>query len=46
MHGDDFTAVGLQGHLDWYEKSLESKYELKKGGRLGPGRNISGKRLA
>ena len=25
--------------LDWYENALEAKYELKKGGRLGPGPN-------
>ena len=39
VHGDDFTAVGPKSSLDWYESSLESKYELKKGGRLGPGPN-------
>ena len=37
VHGDDFTAVGPCHQLDWYESSLESLYELKKGGRLGPG---------
>ena len=39
--GDDFSAVGPKRLLDWYEKSLESRYELKKGGRLGPGANVS-----
>ena len=38
VHGDDFTAVGPKKSLDWYETALENKYELKKGGRLGPGR--------
>ena len=37
VHGDDFTAVGPCMQLDWYEAALEKKYELKKGGRLGPG---------
>jgi hypothetical protein len=37
VHGDDFTAVGSKASLDWYETALEDKYELKKGGRLGPG---------
>ena len=37
VHGDDFTAVGSKASLDWYEAALEDKYELKKGGRLGPG---------
>ena len=37
VHGDDFTAVGPKVRLDWYEAALEAKYELKKGGRLGPG---------
>lgn len=37
VHGDDFTAVDPKRHLDWYEAALEEKYELKKGGRLGPG---------
>ena len=38
VHGDDFTTCGPKRHLDWFEDSLEAKYELKKGGRLGPGR--------
>ena len=37
VHGDDFTAIGPKANLDWYESALEAKYELKKGGRLGPG---------
>lgn len=37
VHGDDFTSVGQKCELDWFEGVLEAKYELKKGGRLGPG---------
>ena len=37
VHGDDFTAAGPKASLDWYESAVENKYELKKGGRLGPG---------
>jgi len=39
VHGDDFTTVGPKCELDVFEKLLEEKYELKNGGRLGPGRN-------
>ena len=39
MHGDDFMAVGPKRHLDWYESSPESRYELMKGVRLGAGPN-------
>ena len=37
VHGDDFTSTGAKVELDWLEVQLESKYELRKGGRLGPG---------
>ena len=37
VHGDDFTSTGEKRELDWLEAKLESKYELRKGGRLGPG---------
>ena len=37
VHGDDFTTTGPKCELDWFEDKLEAKYELKKGGRLGPG---------
>ena len=37
VHGDDFTTAGSKPQLDWFEKTLESKYELRKGGRIGPG---------
>ncbi|MDE0779072.1 MAG: hypothetical protein OSB43_22550, partial [Nocardioides sp.] len=41
VHGDDFTSVGPKLELDWLESALEGKYELRKGGRLGPGRSDS-----
>ena len=37
VHGDDFTSTGPKQELDWLELKLEAKYELRKGGRLGPG---------
>ena len=39
VHGDDFTTAGPKCEIDWFEKVLEEKYELKKGARLGPGPN-------
>ena len=37
VHGDDFTASGSNAALDWWQKEMESRYELTIGGRLGPG---------
>ena len=37
VHGDDFTSVGAKGDLDWLEVAIDKKYELRKGGCLGPG---------
>ena len=37
VHGDDFTTKGSKRELDWFQAQLEAKYELKSGGRLGPG---------
>ena len=37
VYGDDFTTAGSKVNLDWFEKTLEASYELRKGGRLGPG---------
>ena len=37
VHGDDFTSAGPKAELDWLQSQLESKYELRLGGRLGPG---------
>ena len=37
VHGDDFTALGLDPDLDWYESELAKNFELKIRGRLGEG---------
>ena len=37
VHGDDFTTAGAKPDLDWFEKELEARYELRKVGRIGPG---------
>ena len=37
VHGDDFTASGPASSLDWFEKTMRSRYELTCGGRIGPG---------
>ena len=37
VHGDDFTFAGPKLHLDWFEEQFESRYEVSKGRRLGPG---------
>ena len=37
VHGNDFTSTGGKRELNWLEAQLESKYELRKGGSLGPG---------
>ena len=37
VHGDDFTALGTDPELDWYESQLAQHFELKIRGRLGEG---------
>ena len=37
VHGDDFTDLGLDPDLDWYESELAKNFELKLRGRLGEG---------
>ena len=37
VHGDDFTTLGLDGDLDWFETELARNFELKLRGRLGEG---------
>ena len=37
VHGYDFTASGPASLLDWFEKTMRSRYELTCGGRIGPG---------
>ena len=39
MHGDDFTLLGSDEDLDWFEKMIKEKFEVKIRGRLGPGVN-------
>ena len=39
VHGDDFTTAGSKPDLDWFESEFEAKYELRKGGRIGPGKD-------
>ena len=39
VHGDDFTTVGPKAELELLEADLGSKYEFRKGGCLGPGRD-------
>ena len=39
LHGDDFVWEGIDEDLDWVQKLLEDKYELKNRGRLGFGPN-------
>ena len=37
VHGDDFTSTGAKVELNWLERQLAGKYELRKGGRARPG---------
>ena len=37
VHGDDFTALGTDADLDFYEKKLAEHFELKIRGRIGEG---------
>ena len=37
VHGDDFTALGNDDDLDFYEKGLAGHFELKFRGRIGKG---------
>ena len=39
VHGGDSTTAGSKPDLDWLESELEAKYELRKGGRIGPGKD-------
>ena len=43
VHSDDFTTAGSKLDLDWFELELEAKYELRKGGRIGPGKDMTWK---
>ena len=35
--GDDLTTAGQGTQLNWFEAELARKYELAKGGQMGPG---------
>ena len=37
VHGDEFTALGTDADLDFYEKALATHFELKIRGRIGEG---------
>ena len=37
VHGDDFTLLGSDADLDWFENEIKKKFEVKIRGRLGPG---------
>ena len=37
VHGDDFTCMGLDEDIDYYEAELAKRFELKIRGRLGEG---------
>ena len=36
VHGDDFTLLGSEESLDWFREQIQSRYEVKLRGRLGP----------
>ena len=37
VHGDDFTTLGLDADIDWFERTLQESFEIKIRGRLGEG---------
>ena len=39
VHGDDLALLGSDEDLDWFEKEIKAKFEVKVRGRLGPGAN-------
>ena len=45
VHGDDFVAVAEDEQLDNFERVLENSTEIKRVGRIGPGRSSTGKVL-
>ena len=45
VHGDDFVAVAEDDQLDHFERVLENSMEIKRVGRIGPGRSSAGKVL-
>ena len=45
MHGDDSVAVAEDGQLNHFEQVLENSMEIKRVGRIGPGRSSIGEVL-
>ena len=45
VHGDDFIAVAEDDQLNFLERVLENLMEIKRVGRIGPGRSSAGKVL-
>ena len=45
VHGDNFVAVAEDDQLDFFERVLENSMEIKRVGRIGPGRSSAGKVL-
>ena len=45
MHEDDFVAAAEDGQLDHLEQVFENSMEIKRVGRIGPGRSSTGKVL-
>ena len=37
VHGDDFTTLGLDEDINWFEGKLQESFEIKIRGRLGEG---------
>ena len=46
VHGDDFVAVAEDGQLDHFEQFLEKSMEIKRVGRIGPGRSLKHRKSA
>ena len=36
IHGDDFTILGTEENLEWFRKKIQTKFEIKFRGRMGP----------
>ena len=36
IHGDDFTTLGTESNLKWFENQLKQRLEIKMRGILGP----------
>ncbi len=45
VHGDDFTGVGIKHDLDWLDREIGKKCDMKIRGRMGPSREMKDIRL-